>query len=44
MLKKPSKLAQGDKIAVVSLSQGTLGEDFAAHQLKLGNKELKNWG
>nr|WP_279081480.1 S66 peptidase family protein [Lactobacillus apis] len=44
MLKKPSKLAQGDKIAVVSLSQGTLGEDFAAHQLKLGKKRIEELG
>lgn len=34
MLKKPQHLNKGDKVAIVSLSQGTLGEDFAAHQLK----------
>lgn len=27
---KPNKLQKGDKVAIVSLSSGVLGEDFAA--------------
>lgn len=44
MLVKPSKLKKGDYIAIVSLSQGTLGEEFAKHQLKLGSKRLEELG
>lgn len=38
---KPSALKKGDRIAVVSLSSGILGEPFCAHQLELGSKRLK---
>lgn len=44
MLKKPQHLNKGDKVAIVSLSQGTLGEDFAAHQLKQGKSRIKELG
>lgn len=44
MLKKPHRLNQGDQIAIVSLSMGTLGEDFAAHQLKLGKRRIEELG
>ena len=32
------------KIAVVSLSAGTIGEDFVKHELDIGVKRLENWG
>lgn len=44
MLKKPRQLKKGDKVAIVSLSQGTLGEDFASHQRNLGEKRLRELG
>lgn len=41
---KPKRLNPGDKVAVVSLSRGILGESFAAHELPLGEKRLKEFG
>jgi muramoyltetrapeptide carboxypeptidase LdcA involved in peptidoglycan recycling len=41
---KPPKLQPGDKVAVVSLSSGVLGEPFAAHELALGEQRLKELG
>ncbi len=41
---KPRPLHQGDKIAIVSLSSGILGEPFCKHQLDLGIKRLKSFG
>lgn len=41
---KPQRLKAGDKIAIVSLSSGVLGETFAAHELELGEKRLKEFG
>ncbi|GFR36057.1 S66 family peptidase [Thermobrachium celere] len=41
---KPKPLKKGDKVAIVSLSSGILGEDFARHQLELGIKRLKEFG
>lgn len=38
------KLNKGDKIAIVSLSSGILGEKFCSHQLELGIKRLKSFG
>ncbi|WP_156285960.1 S66 family peptidase [Oceanivirga salmonicida] len=38
------KLNKGDKIAIVSLSSGMLGEKFCSHQIKLGVKRLKELG
>ena len=37
-------LKKGDKVAIVSLSSGILGEKFAEHELKLGIKRLKEFG
>lgn len=34
-MKKPKALVKGDKVAVVSMSSGMLGEDFAKHELDL---------
>ena len=44
MLMKPQHLQVGDKIAIVSLSAGTLGENFASHELKQGIKHMKQLG
>ncbi|MBS4535337.1 LD-carboxypeptidase [Clostridium sp. D2Q-14] len=41
---KPKPLVKGDKVAIVSLSSGMLGEDFARHELDLGIKRLKEFG
>ena len=41
---KPEKLKKGDKVAIVSLSRGVLGEKFAKHELDLGIKRLKEYG
>lgn len=38
---KPKKLKKGDKIAIVSLSLGLLGEDFTKHQRDLAKKRLE---
>jgi muramoyltetrapeptide carboxypeptidase LdcA involved in peptidoglycan recycling len=38
---KPKRLHFGDKVAVVSLSSGVLGEPFAKHELLLGEQRLK---
>lgn len=35
---------QVEKIAVVSLSKGILGEDFVSHEIKLGEERIKNLG
>ena len=37
-------LKKGDKVAIVSLSSGILGEKFAEHELELGIKRLKEFG
>lgn len=41
---KPEQLQQGDKVAIVSLSSGILGEDFINHELQLGKKRLEEYG
>lgn len=38
------KLNKGDKVAIVSLSSGLLGESFVKHELDLGIKRLKEFG
>lgn len=38
------KLKKGDKIAIVSLSSGVLGEPFVAHEYYLGIKNLRELG
>lgn len=40
----PYKLEYGDKVAIVSLSSGILGEDFIKHEMELGLKRLKEYG
>ena len=41
---KPKCLQKGDKVAIVSLSRGLLGEPFIAHELELGVKRIKELG
>ena len=38
------KLRKGDKVAVVSLSSGMLGEEFCSHNIEIGVKRLKEYG
>jgi len=43
-MNKPSKLKQGDTVAIISLSQGFLGENFMAHQRQLIEQRLASFG
>ncbi|WP_238917483.1 S66 peptidase family protein [Clostridium sp. YIM B02555] len=43
-MKKPKALVKGDKVAIVSMSSGLLGEDSAKHELELGLKRIKEFG
>lgn len=43
-MNKPSSLVRGDKVAIVSLSSGMLGEDSSKHILDLGIKRAKELG
>lgn len=40
-MKKPKKLKRGDRLAIVSLSLGILGEDFTSHQREIAKKRLE---
>ena len=40
----PSPLKKGDKVAVISLSSGILGEPYCAHEKELGIKKLREFG
>lgn len=44
MLINPKLLKKGDKVAIVSLSSGVLGEEYCSHQVELGVKRLKEMG
>ena len=41
---KPSRLHKEDKVAIVSLSSGMLGEDFCAHNIEIGVRRLRELG
>ena len=43
-MNKPYCLQKGDKVAIISLSSGILGESFIHHELELGIKRLKDFG
>lgn len=43
-MKKPRKLKNGDKVAIVSLSSGMLGEEFCSHNIEIGVKRLREYG
>ena len=38
------KLQKGDRVAIVSLSSGMLGEDFCSHNIEIGVRRLKEYG
>ena len=40
---KPKKLQKGDKIAIVSLSSGIMGEDFCRHELEIALNRLRGY-
>lgn len=44
MMNKAYALNKGDKVAIVSLSGGLLGEPFCAHDIVLGEKRLNEFG
>ena len=41
---RPYKFKPGDKVAIVSLSNGTLGEEFVKHEIEIGSERLKSFG
>jgi Uncharacterized proteins, homologs of microcin C7 resistance protein MccF len=41
---KASALKKGDRVAIVSLSNGMLGEDFCSHNIEIGVKRLVKLG
>ena len=43
-MNKVKALRKGDKVAIVSLSSGMLGEDFCSHNIELGVKRLRQFG
>ncbi len=43
-MEKIKHLSRGDKIAIVSLSSGILGEPFVKHELELGIKRMEEFG
>ena len=40
----PKPLQKGDKVAVICLSSGVIGEPFCAHERELGEKKLREFG
>ncbi|MCD7837164.1 MAG: LD-carboxypeptidase [Lachnospiraceae bacterium] len=40
----PRKPKKGDKVAIVSLSNGVLGEEFCSHNIEIGVRRLKEYG
>lgn len=43
-MKKVRPLHKGDKVAIVSLSSGMLGEAFCSHNIEIGVKRLREFG
>ncbi|PID82930.1 MAG: carboxypeptidase [Clostridiales bacterium] len=41
---KAKRLKKGDKVAIVSLSSGILGENFCSHYIELGQSRIKEFG
>ena len=41
---KPKKLKKGDKVAIISLSRGLLGNDSVKHELDIALNRLKEYG
>lgn len=43
-MNKPGSLSKGDKVAIVSLSSGMLGEEFCSHNIEIGVERLRSFG
>jgi len=43
-MNKPEALSKGDKVAIVSLSSGMLGEEFCSHNIEIGVERLRSFG
>lgn len=43
-MNQPRRLRKGDRVAVVSLSSGMLGEAFCRHNLEIGTRRLREYG
>ena len=41
---KPKRLEKGDKVAIVSLSRGMLGEEMFIHKYEIAKKRLEEYG
>lgn len=41
---KPNNLSPGDRIAIVSLSSGMLGEEYCSHNITIGTKRIEEFG
>lgn len=41
---KPNNIKKGDRIAIVSLSSGELGEDYCSHSVAIGTKRMEEFG
>lgn len=44
IMQQARRLRKGDKVAIVSLSSGMLGEEFCSHNIEIGVKRLKEYG
>lgn len=43
-MNKPKALLKGDKVAIVSLSSGMLGDESCKHDIEIGTRRLKEFG
>jgi len=43
-MNKPNRLKPGDKVAIISLSWGVIGEQSSTHELELATKRIKEFG
>ena len=43
-MQQPRKLRCGDKVAIVSLSSGMLGEEYCSHNIEIGVRRLREYG
>ena len=40
---KPKRLQKGDKVAIVSLSRGMLGEEMFIHKFEIAKKRIEQY-
>ena len=43
-MQQARKLRRGDKVAIVSLSSGMLGEEYCCHNIEIGVRRLREYG